>query len=61
MRFRTLLLPVAFAILDGAKATDSLPAVMAWKIDQQHMKFIKISNEGLLCPRSSIDTVDGGL
>jgi hypothetical protein len=52
---------IIFAILDGAKATDPLPAVMAWKIDQQHNKFIKISTEGLLCPRSGIYTVDGGL
>lgn len=52
---------IIFAILDGAKATDPLPVLMAWKIDQQHKKFVKVSSEGLLCPRSGIYTVDGGL
>ena len=52
---------IVFAILDGALATDPLPALMAWKIDQQHAKFIKVSNEGLLCPRSGIYTIDGGM
>jgi hypothetical protein len=38
-----------------------LPAVTAWKIDQQHARFVKLSSEGLLCPRSGIYTIDGGL
>ena len=52
---------IIFAILDGAPAKDPLPAVAAWKIDQQHAKFVKLSSEGLLCPRSGIYTIDGGL
>ncbi len=52
---------VIFAILDGTRAGDPLPALSAWRIDQQHVKFVKISTEGLLCPRSGIYTVDGGL
>lgn len=52
---------IIFAILDGASAKDPLPAVTAWKIDQQRAKFVKISTEGLLCPRSGITTVDGGM
>jgi hypothetical protein len=51
---------VFLAILDGASATDPLPAQAAWKIDQQRAKFVKASSEGLLCPRSGISTVDGG-
>jgi hypothetical protein len=56
---------VVFAILDGTKAgekdRDPLPVVTAWKIDQQHAKFVWMPGEGLLCPRSGIYTVDGGL
>ncbi|MDR3468468.1 MAG: hypothetical protein P4M07_21245 [Xanthobacteraceae bacterium] len=51
---------VVLAILDGASAEDLLPVQSAWKIDQQHVKFVKASSEGLLCPRSGIYTVDGG-
>ena len=52
---------VIVGILDAARAGDPLPALSAWKIDQQHAKFVKIPTEGLLCPRSGITTVDGGL
>jgi hypothetical protein len=52
---------IIFAILDGATATDPLPATAAWKIDQPHAKFVKIPTDGLLCPRGGIYTVDGGL
>ena len=52
---------IIFAILDGATAKDPMPATAAWKIDQAHAKFVKISADGLLCPRSGIYTVDGGL
>lgn len=51
---------VIFAILDDRSATDPLPVLSAWKIDQQHMKFIKASSEGVLCPRNGIYTIDGG-
>jgi hypothetical protein len=52
---------IVFAILDGAQARDPMPAVTAWKIDQEVAKFVKISSQGMLCPRSGIYTVDGGL
>jgi hypothetical protein len=52
---------VVVGILDGTRAGDPLPALSAWKIDQQHAKFVKISTDGLLCLRSGITTVDGGL
>src|SRR6185437_7274652 len=42
---------IMFAILDGAQAKESLPALMAWKIDQKAAKFVKTTTEGLLCPR----------
>jgi len=48
------------AVLDGTSATDVLPAQVAWKIDQQKAKFVKVSTEGLVCPRSGIYSVDGG-
>jgi hypothetical protein len=52
---------IVVAILDGTRAGDPLPAAIAWKIDQPRAKFVKISTDGLLCPRSGIYTVDGGL
>jgi hypothetical protein len=52
---------IIFAILDGARATDPLPVLSAWTIDQRRAKFVKMSSEGLLCPRSGIYTVDGGM
>ena len=48
-------------VLDGASTADLLPVVTAWKIDKQRAKFVKVSTEGLLCPRSGIYTVDGGM
>lgn len=51
---------IVFAILDGARGGDLLPAATAWKIDQPHAKFVKMPTDGLLCPRSGIYTVDGG-
>jgi len=50
-----------FAILDRSQAADPMPVLTAWKIDQQHAKFVKASSEGLLCPKSGIYTEDGGL
>lgn len=55
-------LPDIFAgVLDGASKADMLPVVTAWKIDKQRARFVKVPSEGLLCPRSGIYTVDGGL
>ncbi len=52
---------IIVAVLDGASEVDYLPVQVAWKIDQQHARFVKTSGEGLVCPRSGIFTVDGGL
>ncbi len=51
---------IIVAILDGAPATDDLPAQVAWKIDQERAKFVKTPVEDLVCPRSGLYTVDGG-
>lgn len=48
------------AVLDGAAATEYLPAQVAWKIDEQQAKFVKLPVEGLVCPRKGIYTLDGG-
>ena len=52
---------ILFAILDGKRTGEQLPAVTAWKIDQQRAKFVRAPTEGVLCPRSGIYTVDGGM
>jgi hypothetical protein len=39
----------------------TLPAKIAWKIDEKKAKFVSLSTEGLRCPRSGIITLDGGL
>jgi hypothetical protein len=43
---------------DGVKM---LSAVIAWKIDDKQMKFVKLQTEGLRCSRDGIITIDGGL
>jgi len=35
--------------------------VIAWKIDDKQMKFVKLETEGLRCSRDGIITADGGL
>jgi hypothetical protein len=52
---------IILAILDRTDDMDNLPARLAWKIDRKNMKFVKVPTEGLLCPKSGIYTVDGGL
>ena len=39
----------------------TLPAKIAWKINEKKAKFVSLSTEGLHCPRSGISTIDGGL
>jgi len=51
---------IIVAILDGVPAADYLPVQVAWKIDQQRAKFVKVSIAGLVCPRRAIYTIDGG-
>jgi hypothetical protein len=38
-----------------------LRAIIAWKIDDKQMKFVKIQTEGLRCARDGISTGDDGL
>ena len=52
---------IIVAVLDGASTADLLPVQAAWKIDKPRAKFVKMPAEGLLCPRSGIYTVDGGM
>jgi hypothetical protein len=56
---------VVVAILDNEKETTAdaktLPAKVAWKIDEKKKKFVSLPVEGLQCPRSGIITADGGL
>jgi hypothetical protein len=48
------------AILNNEEGKATLSAKAAWKIDQKSARFIKISTDGLGCPRSGIITADGG-
>jgi hypothetical protein len=54
---------IVVAILDNEteSGAPTLPAKIAWKIDEKKAKFVSLSTEGLGCPRSGISTVDGGL
>jgi hypothetical protein len=51
---------VIVGVLDGSVAGDLLPIKTGWKIDQKQSKFVAMPGDGMLCPRSSIYTVDGG-
>jgi len=48
------------AILNNEEGTANLSAKAAWKIDEKRARFIKLSTEGLRCPRDGIITADGG-
>jgi Flp pilus assembly CpaE family ATPase len=54
---------IVVAILDAEteSGATTLPAKIAWKIDEKNGKFVNLSTEGLRCPRSGIITLDGGL
>ena len=54
---------IVVAILDTGTESGAatLPAKVAWKIDERKAKFVSLSTGGLRCPRSGIITVDGGL
>jgi hypothetical protein len=54
---------IVVAILDAAteSSAPTLPAKIAWKVDEKQGKFVSLSAEGLRCPRSGISSVDGGL
>ena len=42
------------AILRDQSGQDELPADAAWKIDEKVVKFVKMSTDGMLCPRDGI-------
>ena len=48
-------------MLKNENGVEILPAVIAWKIDDKQMKFVKLQTEGLRCSRDGIITADGGL
>jgi hypothetical protein len=54
---------IVVAILDTEteSGAPTLPAKIAWKIDEKKAKFVSLSTGGLRCPRSGISTIDGGL
>src|SRR5262252_10312773 len=51
----------AIGVLKNEAGVETLPAVVAWKIDEKQMKFVKLETEGLRCSRDGISTADGGL
>jgi hypothetical protein len=64
---------VIYALLDNKAGFDAsakhhyapdnrteLPALAAWRIDEMRAKFVPLSVSGLRCPRSGINTIDGG-
>lgn len=48
------------AVLEDKAGADRLAVSSAWKIDDKTAKFVKLSTEGLRCPRAGIITADGG-
>jgi hypothetical protein len=50
----------AIGVLKNEPGAESLPAEVAWKIDEKQMKFVKLQTEGLRCSRDGISTADGG-
>jgi hypothetical protein len=54
---------IVVAVLDNETGSDAptLPAKVAWKIDEKNAKFVSLSTEGVRCPRDGISTSDGGL
>jgi hypothetical protein len=49
------------AVLNYRTGAEPLTASAAWKIDEKRAKFVTMSTDGLLCPRSGIFTIDGGM
>jgi hypothetical protein len=48
------------AVLKNETGTELLAAEAAWKIDEKSAKFVKMTTDGLRCPRDGIFSVDGG-
>ncbi|MFL6544342.1 MAG: hypothetical protein ACJ8LM_04070 [Candidatus Udaeobacter sp.] len=51
----------AIGVLKNQHGIRVLPAIVAWKIDDKQVKFVKLQTEGLRCSRDRINTSDGGL
>jgi hypothetical protein len=51
----------AIGVFKNEDGAPLLPAVLAWKIDDKQVKFVKLQTEGLRCSRDGIITADGGL
>jgi len=51
---------LAIGVLKEENSVEMLSAVIAWKIDEKQMKFVKLQTEGLRCSRNGISTADGG-
>jgi hypothetical protein len=48
------------AVLKNEAGAELLAAEAAWKIDEKSAKFVKMTTEGLRCPRDGIFSTDGG-
>src|SRR5215472_1815647 len=48
-------------VLKNEAGLEILPVLIAWKIDEKQMKFVKLETEELRCSRDGISTADGGL
>ena len=48
------------AVLKNEAGAELLAAEAAWKIDEKSAKFVKMTAEGLRCPRDGIFSTDGG-
>ena len=51
----------AIGVVKNEAGVETLPAVVAWTIDEKQMKFVKLETQGLRCSRDGISTADGGL
>ncbi len=51
----------AIGVLKNEDGAEMLPPVLAWKIDDKQMNFIKLQMEALRCSRDGITTADGGV
>lgn len=50
----------AMGVLKNEGGGETLPAEIAWKIDDKLMKIVPLQTEGLSCARDGIVTADGG-
>jgi hypothetical protein len=50
----------AIGVLKNENDVETLPAMIAWRIDNKQTKFVELQIEGLRCSRDGIITADGG-